>query len=213
MELLVPRSICSVVNCDDLELDAETALREIRKEREVFRLMPNVYAYRYDFKRLSPSVINDYEFCPRLLWVEHRLGLKLFTKDSVVAVVRGKLLHERYERAMSAYDNVMVEYKVEIDDLVGVVDVVIKRGRRLIPVEVKTGAASKEAHRAQLKIYISMLGADYGYLVYRYRVEKVARDDSALGLLAKIKEVLTSDKPPARGCDKCLFRVICENVV
>ncbi|MEM4492547.1 MAG: CRISPR-associated protein Cas4, partial [Pyrobaculum sp.] len=90
MELLRPRPLCSVARCDDLELDVETALRELKKERDVFRLLPDVYAYRYDFKRLSPSVINDYEYCPRLLWVQHRLGLKLFTKDSAVAIVKGK---------------------------------------------------------------------------------------------------------------------------
>jgi CRISPR-associated exonuclease Cas4 len=44
--------ICSLVNCDDLEnLDAESALAEMRKEQEVLRLLPDVYAYRYDFRR------------------------------------------------------------------------------------------------------------------------------------------------------------------
>ena len=76
MELLLPKPICSLVNCDDLEnLDAESALAEMRKEQEVFILLPDVYAYRYDFRRLSPSVINDFEYCPRLLWVQYKLGL------------------------------------------------------------------------------------------------------------------------------------------
>jgi CRISPR-associated exonuclease Cas4 len=37
MNLLVPVSICNLVNCDDLDnLDAESALAEMRKEQEVF---------------------------------------------------------------------------------------------------------------------------------------------------------------------------------
>jgi CRISPR-associated exonuclease Cas4 len=215
MELLRPAPICSLVNCDDLEnLDAESALAEMRKEQEVFTLLPDVYAYRYDFKRISPSIINDFEYCPRLLWVQYKLGLKLFTKDAAVSLVRGKLLHERYERAVSVFDNVMVEYKVEIGDLVGVVDVVIKRGRDYIPVEVKTGLATKEAHRKQLQIYIYLLKARYGYLVYRDRVERVERDDGAVRLLEEIRRILSGDgREIGRECDRCMFKVICKNVL
>ncbi|MEM3996443.1 MAG: CRISPR-associated protein Cas4, partial [Pyrobaculum sp.] len=196
MELLLPKPLCDVVNCHDLDLGVDGALAELRREQDVFRLLPDVYAYRYDFKRLSPSVINDYEYCPRLLWTQYKLGLKLLTEKSLTSLVRGRVLHERYERALSAYSNVITEYKIEIGDLVGVVDLVIRRGGRNIPVEIKTGAASKQAHKAQLQIYISMLGAEYGYLVYRNRVERVQRDDSALVLLRRIKEVLSGDKPP-----------------
>jgi CRISPR-associated exonuclease Cas4 len=215
MELLRPVPICSLVNCDDLEnLDAESALAEMRKEQEVFTLLPDVYAYRYDFKRISPSIINDFEYCPRLLWVQYKLGLKLFTKDAAVSLVRGKLLHERYERAVSVFDNVMVEYKVEIGDLVGVVDVVIKRSRDYIPVEVKTGLATKEAHRKQLQIYIYLLKARYGYLVYRDRVERVERDDGAVRLLEEIRRILSGDgREIGRECDRCMFKAICKNVL
>jgi CRISPR-associated exonuclease Cas4 len=215
MELLRPVPICSLVNCDDLEnLDVESALAEMRKEQVVFTLFPDVYAYRYDFKRISPSIINDFEYCPRLLWVQYKLGLKLFTKDAAVSLVRGKLLHERYERAVSVFDNVMVEYKVEMGDLVGVVDVVIKRGRDYIPVEVKTGLATKEAHRKQLQIYIYLLKARYGYLVYRNRVERVERDDGAVRLLEEIRRILSGDgRVIGRECDRCMFKVICKNVL
>ncbi|ACB39679.1 CRISPR-associated protein Cas4 [Pyrobaculum neutrophilum] len=214
MELLLPRPICSLVNCDDLEnsIDADSALEEMKKEQEVFRLLPDVYAYRYDFRRISPSVINDFEYCPRLLWVQYKLGLKLFTKSSAISLVRGRLLHERYERAVSAFDNVITEYKVEVGDLVGVIDVVIRKGGRSIPVEVKTGLASKEAHRKQLQIYIYLLNAGYGYLVYRNKVERVERDDRAVELLMEIKKVLSSDRPPAARCGRCPFEVICRNV-
>jgi CRISPR-associated exonuclease Cas4 len=213
MELLLPKPICSLVNCDDLEnLDAESALAEMRKEQEVFKLLPDVYAYRYDFRRLSPSVINDFEYCPRLLWVQYKLGLKLFTKNSAVSLVRGRLLHERYERAISDFDNVVTEYKIEVGELVGVVDVVIKRGREYIPVEVKTGMATKEAHRKQLQIYIYLLKARYGYLVYRNKVERVERDDSAVELLANIKKILSMDKPPEARCSSCPFMAICKNL-
>jgi CRISPR-associated exonuclease Cas4 len=213
MELLLPKPICSLVNCDDLDnLDAESALAEMRKEQEVFILLPDVYAYRYDFRRLSPSVINDFEYCPRLLWVQYKLGLKLFTKNSAVSLVRGRLLHERYERAISDFDNVVTEYKIEVGELVGVVDVVIKRGREYIPVEVKTGIATKEAHRKQLQIYIYLLKARYGYLVYRNKVERVERDDSAVELLANIKKILSMDKPPEARCSSCPFMAICKNL-
>ncbi len=215
MELLLPKPICSLVDCDDLEnLDAESALAEMKKEQEVFTLFPDVYAYRYDFKRISPSIINDFEYCPRLLWVQYKLGLKLFTKDAAVSLVRGKLLHERYERAVSVFDNVMVEYKVEIGDLVGVVDVVIKRGRDYIPVEVKTGLATKGAHRRQLQIYIYLLKARHGYLVYRNRVERVERDDSAVMILEEIRRILSGDgREIGRECERCMFKAICKNVL
>ncbi|ABL88873.1 CRISPR-associated exonuclease, Cas4 family [Pyrobaculum islandicum DSM 4184] len=215
MELLRPRPICRLINCDDLEnLDAEGALEELKKEQEIFRLFPDIYAYRYDFKRISPSVINDFEYCPRLLWVQHKLRLKLFTKGSAVSLIRGRLLHERYERAVSVFDNVIIEYKVEIGDLVGVIDVVVKKGRNLIPVEIKAGTATREAHRRQLQIYIHLLNAKYGYLVYRNRVEIVERDDNALKLLKEIRQILESDKPPEnKKCHSCVFDIICKNIL
>ncbi len=215
MDLLLPKPICSLVNCDDLEnLDVETALAEMRKEQEVFKLLPAVYAYRYDFKRLSPSVINDFEYCPRLLWVQYKLGLKLFTKDSAVSLVRGRLIHERYERAVSVFDNVVTEYKVEIGDLVGVVDVVIRRGRDYIPVEVKTGLASRGAHKKQLQIYIYLLKARHGYLVYRNRVERVERDDDAVKLLDEIRRILNRNTLEInKECERCVFKAICKNVL
>jgi CRISPR-associated exonuclease Cas4 len=213
MELLLPKPICSLVNCDDLEkLDVDTALGELGKERPIFKLLPEVYAYRYDFRHISPSVINDFEFCPRLLWLQYKLGLKLFTRDSAVAIVRGKLLHERYERAVAAFDNVITEFKLEIGELVGVVDVVIKKGREYIPVEVKSGLASREAHRKQLQIYIYMLKSRHGYLVYRNRVERVERDDRALEVLREIKSVLEMDKPPKVECRRCPFKPLCRNI-
>lgn len=122
------------------------------------------------------------------------------------------LLHERYQRAVSHYDNVVVEYRVEMGDLVGVVDLAIKRGGGVIPVEIKSGTASRQAHRKQLQIYISMLRSKYGYLVYRNRVEVVHRDESAIKTLDKIREVLKSDKPPRANCGVCVFRQICSNV-
>lgn len=212
MELLVPRPLCELINCD-VDIDVESALSEMERSRELFKVLPDVYAYRYDFSRVSPSMINDFEFCPKLLWIESRLGLKLIRKDSVVPLVRGVLLHERYQRAVSHFDNVVVEYRIEIGNLVGVVDLAIKRGGRVIPVEIKSGAVSRQAHRKQLQIYISMLKSGYGYLVYRNKVEVVHEDKSAIETLDEIRKVLKSDKPPAAKCGKCVFKRICENVV
>lgn len=212
MELVRPKPLCEVVKCDDVEIDVESAMAEIKKEHDLFKIYPGVYAYRYDFKRLSPSVINDYEFCPRLLWVQYKLGLKLLTAKSLVALTRGRLLHERYERAVASYENVITEYKVEINDLVGVVDFVIKRGGEQIPVEIKTGIASREAHKTQLRIYIALLKARRGYLVYRDKVEVVEGDSSALEELRKIKEVLLKTSPPSATCRECKFKPICNNL-
>jgi len=216
MELLTPKPLCSVVRCEDLEaLDLTAALAELKKEQEVIKLLPGIYAQRHDFRRLSPSLINDFEYCPRLLWVQRRLGLKLFGERALIAVVKGRLLHERYERVVSQYDNVITEYKIEIDGLVGVVDMLIKRGKSVVPVEIKTGA-SRSAHKLQLQIYMSMLKARTGYLVYKDRVEAVERDDKALEVLKKVREVLSSETPPPppppEKCSKCLFRPICHSV-
>lgn len=213
MELLTPKPLCSVVNCEDLEkLDHVSALNELRREQEIFKLLPGIYAHRYDFRRVSPSIINDFEYCPRLLWVQHKLGLKLLSEKSVVSIIRGRILHERYERLLSQYENVVAEYKVEIGDLVGVVDLVIKRGGEYIPVEIKTGF-SKEAHKTQLQIYISMLKARFGYLVYRNHVEVVHRNDAALDVLKKIREILSAREAPPAKCNSCIFKPICKNLL
>jgi len=215
MELLAPKPLCAVINCEDLEsLDLAAALAELKRGHEVIKLLPGIYAQRHDFRRLSPSLIGDFEYCPRLLWVERRLGLKLFGEGALAAMVKGRLLHERYERAVSQYDNVITEYKIEIDGLVGVVDVLIKRGRALIPVEVKTGAG-RRAHRLQLQIYIAMLKADFGYLVYRDRVEVVEGSSNALKVLEEVREVLRSEAPPPpplqEKCGRCRFKPICHS--
>jgi len=214
MELLAPKPLCSVVSCDDVEgLDLSAALAELKKEQEVIKLLPGIYAQRYDFRRLSPSLINDFEYCPRLLWVERRLGLKLMNERALVAAVKGRLLHERYERLLSQYENVITEYKIEVDGLVGVVDILIKRGKRFIPVEVKTGA-SKRAHRLQLQIYMAMLKATTGYLVYKDYVEAVEREDEALKVLENVREVLSSETPPSpEKCNRCPFKPICRALV
>lgn len=209
MELLVPRPLCEVVNCD-VEIDVEAALAQLG--RGLFRLLPEVYAYRYDFAKVTPSMINDMEFCPRLLWTQRRLGLKLISSRSLVPLVRGVLLHERYQRAVSQFHNVIVEYKIELGNLVGVVDLAIKRKGRLVPVEIKSGGVSREAHRKQLQIYIAMLRSRYGYLVYGRKVEIVHEDRSALETLKKIREVINSTTPPPAECDKCIFKPICRNI-
>jgi CRISPR-associated exonuclease Cas4 len=91
---------------------------------------------------------------------------------------------------------------------------VIKRGRDYIPVEVKTGLATKGAHRKQLQIYIYLLKARHGYLVYRNRVERVERDDSAVMILEEIRRILSGDgREIGRECERCMFKAICKNVL
>ena len=211
--MLIPPPLCRVVKCDDLEyMTFDEALRELRRTDEVEVLRPNVFAVRYDFKRITPSMINDYEYCPRLLWLQARLGKKLLTRKSLVALVKGRLLHERYERAVSLREDVLTEYKIEIGDMVGVVDLVFRRGRSLIPVEVKSGMVSRESHVKQLQIYIELLKSNFGYLVYRNKVERVEYKENAMDILSEIKRVLESQEPPPvsdKLCRSCPFRFIC----
>ncbi|MBP1449365.1 MAG: CRISPR-associated protein Cas4 [Thermoproteus sp.] len=190
----------------------DEALRELSRTDKVERLSPTTYAVAYDFKRVSPSMINDYEYCPRLLWLQAKEGKKFLTRRSLVALVRGRLFHERYERALSNVEDIIAEYKIEVGDMVGVVDLIFKRNGKLIPIEVKSGLAPKEAHVKQLQIYIELLGADFGYLVYRNRVERVERNQSVLVVLDEIKRLLRSpDPPPVQGsqCRYCPFKEVC----
>jgi CRISPR-associated exonuclease Cas4 len=213
VELIVPRPICSVIKCDDVNnIDLKSALKELEREHDVHEILPGIYAYKYDFNRISPSLINDYSFCPRLLWIQQRLGLKLLTERLLVALVRGRILHQRYERAVTVYDNVIAEYRVEIGNLVGVIDVVVRRGREYVPVELKTGAAGRDAHRRQLQAYIQLLGASRGYLVYRDRVEIVREERSALALLAEIEQVVRMERPPDVTCRGCAFISVCRQL-
>jgi len=212
--VLIPPPLCKVVRCDDLErLTLDEALRELQKTDEVEALRPNIYAVRYDFGRITPSMINDYEYCPRLLWVQARLGRKFLTRRSLVALIRGRLLHERYERMLSAAEDVLAEYKIELGDMVGVVDLVFRRNEKMIPVEIKSGVTTRESHVKQLQIYIELLKADFGYLVYRNKVERIERNPEAAKVLDEIRNVLKSSEPPPvdRGrCRGCPFRSICD---
>jgi CRISPR-associated exonuclease, Cas4 family len=132
--VLIPPPLCKVVRCDDLErLTLDEALRELQKTDEVEVLRPNIYAVRYDFGRITPSMINDYEYCPRLLWVQARLGRKFLTRRSLVALIRGRLLHERYERMLSAAEDVLPESPIALGDMVGVVDLVFRRNEKMLP--------------------------------------------------------------------------------
>nr|KJR74469.1 MAG: CRISPR-associated protein Cas4 [Thermoproteus sp. AZ2] len=191
----------------------DEALKELSRTDAVEQIGPTIYAVPYDFKRVSPSMVGDYEYCPRLLWLQAKLGKKLLTRRSLIALVRGRLLHERYERVVAAADEVLAEYKVEIGELVGVVDLVFKRGERLVPVEVKSGLSSRSAHVKQLQIYIELLGAPFGYLVYRNKVDRVERDPSALDILREIKAIVESPVPPPKAsssrCRTCPFKQIC----
>lgn len=211
--MLIPPPLCRAVKCDDLEyLTFDEALRELERTDEVEVLRPNIFAVRYDFKRITPSMINDYEYCPRLLWLQAKLGKKLLTRRSLVALVKGRLLHERYERALSIKEDVITEYKIEVDDMVGVVDLVFKRGRSLIPVEIKSGMISRESHVKQLQIYIELLRSSFGYLVYRNKVERVEYRENAVSILEDIRSVLESQTPPpikGDSCKSCPFRFIC----
>lgn len=215
--MLIPPPLCKVVRCDDLEnLSLDEALRELEKTDKVYQLAPTIYAVEYDFKRITPSMINDYEYCPRLLWIQAKLGKKLLTRKTLVALVKGRLLHERYQRVVSSAEDVLSEYKVELRDMVGVIDLIFKRGGKIIPVEIKSGHVSRSSHVKQLQIYMELLRADFGYLVYRNRVERIERDSRALEILDEIREIVRSASPPPvdeSRCRSCPFRSICKKYV
>ncbi|MGC9119555.1 MAG: CRISPR-associated protein Cas4 [Thermoproteus sp.] len=213
MPVLIPPPLCKVVKCDDLEqLTLDEALRELQKAGQVEILSPNIYAVKYDFRKITPSMINDYEYCPRLLWIQAKLGKKLLTHRSLIALIRGRLLHERYERVLSAMEDVLTEYKIELGDMVGVIDLVFRRNEKMIPVEIKSGATTRGSHVKQLQIYIELLRSDFGYLVYRNKVERIERNPQATKILEDIRRVLKSPEPPPvdrERCRNCLFRSIC----
>lgn len=206
-----PPPLCRAVDCD-IDVDLERAVELISSESPVAVTDDGVYMIRHDKLSISPSVINDLEFCERLVWIQNRLKVKLATEDSLKKLVLGKLLHERYERFLSQYSNVVIEYRVEVEDLTGVVDAVIFREGKLIPIELKTGYATREAHKKQLQVYMYMLNSEVGYLVYRDKVEVVRPNPSVLGVLDKIRSILVSYEPPfinPRKCSKCPYRRIC----
>jgi len=206
-----PPPLCRAVDCN-VDIDVRKALEIVNSEAPVLIAEGGIYMIKQEKISISPSIINDLEFCERLVWVQNRLKAKLATEESLRKLVLGRLLHERYGRFLSQYSNVVVEYRVEIDDLVGVVDAVIFRESKLIPVELKTGYATREAHRKQLQMYMHMLGSSMGYLVYRDRVEVIKPNPSVLGLLNRIKSILISYEPPTvdpKKCSRCPYRRIC----
>lgn len=193
-----------------MDVDLADAERELRPRR----LSPNVYAVETQLDRVTPSLVNDYFYCPVLLWVERRLGAKLVTRPGLVSMLVGRILHERYERYLAKHGNVEVEVRFEVDGFVGVVDAVIYRRGEQVPVEVKTGSR-REAHEAQLQMYMGLTNSARGYLVYRDRVETVRRRDVSR-LVEEIGRVLKSDDPPPidrARCSTCIFKRVCWRVL
>jgi CRISPR-associated exonuclease Cas4 len=186
--------------------------REAAEMLGAFRLSDGLYAEEGDTRRITPSMLGDYLYCPALLWAQARLGLRVMTARGLVAAAAGRVLHERYERWASRHDNVLAEYRIEVEGLVGVIDLVVDTGSGLVPLELKSSPVPREAHARQLQAYAWLINAGHGYLVYRSRVERVERDGSVLGLIRAARAAIESPVPPrpARDCARCAFREACE---
>jgi len=203
VKLVRPKPICRAVFC---EVD-EVSLDEFEEVED------GIYAQPYEFAHASPSLIGDYLFCPRFLWIENKLKLKLTTKRGAIAAAVGRVIHERYERHLSMFENVITEYKIELGEVVGVADAVFKNASGVYVIEIKSNAP-REAHRLQAQAYAEMLKTRGAYLVYRDRVEYVERSKEVLKIMGRIKNVLRSDTPPppGRSCSSCPFFKICREL-
>jgi len=204
VKLIRPRPICSVVSCDveGISLDGFEKIDD------------GIYGQPYEFAHVSPSLIGDYLFCPRFLWLQARLKMKMTTERGAIASVRGKVLHDRYERYLQQYENVITEYRIEVGDIVAVADAVYKLDSVYV-IELKSSAVPREAHRLQAQAYMELLKAKHGYLVYRDRVEHIERDKKVLDILDNIRKVLSSETPPppGRNCATCPFAKVCKDAL
>ncbi|MBP1449720.1 MAG: CRISPR-associated protein Cas4 [Thermoproteus sp.] len=209
-ELEGPPPLCEVVPCD-LKISDEEALREFFNGRKVEKITDTIYAESYKLKRIRPSSIIDYEYCPRLFWLQAREGKKFVLARMIRKIIEGRLLHEWYERALAKMDDVIAEYRVEKGDLVGTVDLVLIRNGGLVPVEIKTGEMLEEAHIEQLQIYMEIMDVKQGYLVYRDRVLSVDANPAVMSKIEEMRQTLKSPTPPpaARDCMRCWYKDVC----
>ena len=144
------------------------------------------------------------------------------------ALLLGRLVHIGLQKVIPELLNgVEVESEVKVEKTVdlghltvtvsGKIDLVIKKNNKVIPVEIKTARSDhslpKEHHIMQLKIYMNMLGAYEGYLIYvtpdritEYRIVGPIDDVSLSKFIMSRRE-----KAPLWDweCGYCVFSVVC----
>jgi len=114
--------------------------------------------------------VSDVCLCPRMS-VFRKVDRRPIGAKTVSIYAVGKAIHEAvqllYKQDKRTFE---IEKYVEFEDIQGSVDIYDRR--RNIPLEFKTTRASeikepKSYHVEQLKYYMSMLGAQRGYLIYQ----------------------------------------------
>jgi len=144
-------------------------------------------------------------------------------------MVLGDLVHAGLEKLLEEHGwraEVQIERKISIDDeeylLKGRADLVRYSGKTEDKVEevieIKTGRdlpsnAPHEHHVLQLKIYLYLLGAQRGYLVYitPERLVEFQVDPEPIDLETLVRETVYNEKTPRYEweCRYCPYRRIC----
>jgi CRISPR-associated exonuclease Cas4 len=213
------RPLCDVVKCG-VQFTLREALEYFRSlGDEVFPFLPgppvNIYAREWRDVRARPSLIDDYFYCPRLVWVQARLGLKLMTDAAVTAAARGIELHRRYTEWLARQGVRMAPVRIDAGWLVAEIDAVVETDGYLVPVEVKSTQKRRFSHEQQLRAYMWLLNAPRGFLVYPGTVEEVRPDAGIGALLERIDSMLRSARPPPprQDCRRCAYRGACSLAV
>jgi CRISPR-associated exonuclease Cas4 len=208
------RPLCEAVDCG-VQLSLREALLFFRQlGDEAFLFLPgppaSIYAREWKEIRVWPSMVGDYLFCPRLLWVQARLGLRLMTAAAVTAAARGVELHRRYAEWLRR-QGAMAPVRIDAGWLAAEIDAVIELDGYLVPVEVKSAIKKRLSHELQLQAYMWLLNAPRGYLVYPRGVEEVAPSPRAREMLYSIDRAINDARPPppGRDCGRCAYREAC----
>ncbi len=142
----------------------------------------------------------------------------------------GSILHEGLQKLLKEwYSNVLIEYEVikefkvneEKFKIIGTLDAYLPDQK--IVIEIKTARSDlgipHEHHVKQLKIYMNLVDASRGVLIYltpervtEYEYSDKASDEEVIQL---IRNYINLEKTPLWDweCKYCSFRVICNKVV
>ena len=205
------RPLCSAVDCN-VQFSLEEALEYFRSlGDEVFPFLPGLYAREWREVRVWPSMIGDYLYCPRLLWTQARLGLRLMTERGVVAAARGIELHRRYLEWLRRQGVRMAPVRIDAGWVAAEIDAVLVVDGRLVPVEIKSTARRRHAHELQAAAYGLLVNAPLCYLVYPDAVVKVRAAPEVWAVLETMERAIASSEPPrpGRDCSGCDYRETC----
>lgn len=155
--------------CGYIVHEAHNASREQENRPNYIALMQDAMEEWYSKPREGYHV-SDVTLCPRMK-VFQRIDRRPIGAKTVSIYSAGKAIHEAIQWLFLSDKRTFEREKyVEFEDIQGSVDVYDRK--RNIPLEFKTTRASeikepKSFHVEQLKYYMSMLGAQRGYLIYQ----------------------------------------------